>query len=296
MHKKLSTCNFTQTPSLKKQEGKSEGFLGICRAFFVSKVLLFLCLSTPGAGWAQENFFQIINDTTTAVNPDFVSNRGYTVYVSYEGKKFLMDTGISKTSFVKNMKAAGVSLENLDFVFLSHRHRDHTGGLDHILSKRPSLRVYRPPGDSSFWRTRFKDKGLIEVDDHLKVTSNIFLIHTHDELGSAGVKDELSLLILTKKGPYVFTTNSHTDFFAKLEKAKRLAGQDIFFHSGHTARRVSSEETITANARKLKVLNVRQVSPSHSSPSHDRIFKEAFGANYVAARVGQKVTLEPASK
>ncbi len=30
---------------MKKQEGKSEGLLGICRAFFVSKVLLFLCLS-----------------------------------------------------------------------------------------------------------------------------------------------------------------------------------------------------------------------------------------------------------
>ena len=137
---------------------------------------------------------------------------------------------------------------------------------------------------------------MFELKNHLRVSPNVFLIHTHDDSGSRGVTDELALLIITKKGPYLFTTNSHTDFFAKLEEAKRLAGQDIFFHSGHTARRVSSEETITANARKLKALNVRQVSPSHSNPSHDRIFKEVFGANYVTARVGQKVPLEPVSK
>ena len=278
---------------MKKQEGKSEGLLGICRAFFVSKVLLFLCLSTPGAGWAQENFFQIINDTSTAVNPDFALDRGYAVYVSYEGKKFLMDTGISETSLVRNLKAAGVSLDTLDFVLLSHRHDDHTGGLGHIRRKRRSLAIYIPPGGGF---KRFHPEELVEVDDHLKVSPNIFLIHTHDKFGSRGITDELALLILTKKGPYLFTTSSHTDFFATLEKAKRLAGQDIFFHSGHTDRRIASEKTITANATKLKALNVRQVSPSHSTPSHDRIFKEVFGANYVPARVGQKVPLEPAAK
>ncbi len=111
MDTKLGTgCHVTQTPSSKKQEGKSQGFLEICRAFFASKVLLFLCLSTPGAGWAQENFFQIINDTSTLVNPDFALDRGYAVYVSYEGKKFLMDTGIRNTIFVKNMKAYCFSL------------------------------------------------------------------------------------------------------------------------------------------------------------------------------------------
>ena len=39
MKKKLSTgCNFTQTPSLKKQEGKREGSPGIWRVVCVSIV------------------------------------------------------------------------------------------------------------------------------------------------------------------------------------------------------------------------------------------------------------------
>lgn len=291
MDTKLSTgCNFTQTPSLKKQEVKSEGSPGIWRVVCASIILLFICLSAPGVGSAaEENFFQIINGSITSVNQDFTQDYGYAVYVSYEGKKFLMDTGTGKAILVKNMKAAGILLENLDFVFLSHAHPDHTGGLAYIRRKLPSLRIYIPPG-SGFERFN-PDEQLIAVNDYLKVSSNIFLIHTH-----RGSWDELALLIITKKGPYLFTTNSHTNFFATLEKAKRLAGQDIFFHSGHTATRRALAETIAANARKLKALNVRQVSPSHSHPSHDRIFEEVFGANYVAARLGQKVPLEPASK
>ena len=256
-------------------------------------IAIFIFLNAPKIGWADENFFQIINGSGPAVNQDFTLDRGYAVYVSYEGKRFLMDTGISKTSLVRNLNAAGVFLENLDFVLLSHQHRDHTAGLSYIRKERPSLRIYIPSGGGFKY---LNPKGLIEVNDHLKVSSNIFLIHTHDEFGSVGTTDELSLLIVTKKGPYLFTTNSHTDFFLKLEKAEHLAGMDIFFHSGHTARRVSSKELITANATKLKALNVKQVSPSHSSSSHNKIFEEVFGANYLAAVVGQKVPLEPVSK
>ncbi len=291
--KPSTSCNFTQTGSLNEQEEKGEGSPGMWRVVCVSIALLFNCLSAPGAGWAEENFFQIINDISTPVNQDFSRDFGYAVYVNYEGKRFLLDTGKWETNLAKNLEAAGVLLDSLDFVLLSHRHRDHKGGLAYIRSERPSLPIYIPPGGGF---EDFEPEELIEVDDHLRVSPNIFLIHTHNEFGSAGITDELALLIITKKGPYVFTTNSHTDFFVTLEKAKRLAGQDIFFHSGGTARRRSSEETIRANAKKLKALNIRQVSPSHSNSNHDRIFKEVFGANYVASRLGQKVPLEPVLK
>jgi metal-dependent hydrolase (beta-lactamase superfamily II) len=255
-------------------------------------ISIFIVLNVPRPVWAEENFFQIINDSGPAVNEDFTLDRGYSVYVSFDGKRFLMDTGINKISLAKNLQAAGISLEDLDFVLLSHPHRDHISGLSYIRKERPSLSVYVPSGGG------FKflgPKGIIEVDDHLRMSSNIFLIHTYDELGSVHITDELSLLLLTKKGPYLFTTNSHTDFFLKLEKAKHLAGMDVFFHSGHTARRVSSKDLITTHANKLKALKVTQVSPSHSSSSHNKIFEEVFGANYVAAVVGRKVPLEPVS-
>jgi len=51
-----------------------------------------------------------------------------------------------------------------------------------------------------------------------------------------------------------------------------------------------------ANARKMKAMNVKHVSPSHSLPSHDNIFKEVFGTGYVPAMLGKKVPLEPFPK
>ncbi len=294
MDTKLSTgCNFTQAPPLQKQERESEGSPGIWRVVCASIILLFIGLSAPGVGWAEENFFQIINDVTTPVNADFSSDRGYAVYVNYEGKKFLMDTGIGTATLAKNLKAAGVSLDSLDFVFLSHRHPDHTGGLAYVRSERSSLRIYIPPGGGFA-----EPEGLIELKDHLRVSPNVFLIHTHNDSGSRGVTDELSLLIKTKKGPYVFNACSHTGFATILEEAKRVTGQNIFFHSGGTHLQYASEKKITATVEKLKALNVTQVSPSHCSGA-DRVqkaFKVVYGTNYIASRLGEKVPLEPASK
>jgi metal-dependent hydrolase (beta-lactamase superfamily II) len=282
--------NYIQAQNISRleKEGMSYGQLGNWLTAFVLFIASFL--SAPKIGLAEENYFQIINGSIRAVNQDFVQDRGYAIYVSYDGKRFLMDTGIKEKNFARNLKAAEILLDDLDFVFLSHAHRDHIGGAFHIRRERPSLPVYIPPGGG------FIAPEFIEVHDHLSISPNIILVHTHDDNGSGNIKDELSLLIKTSKGPYLFTSNSHTDFFVKLAKAKQLAAQDIFFHSGHTARRVSSEKTIMDNAKKMKNLNVRQASPSHSDPRHDKIFEEVFGANYVEATLGKKVPLDPVSE
>jgi len=242
----------------------------------------------PRTGWAEENYFQIINGTRDAVSDDFIRDSGYSVFVSYDDQKFLFDVGEKKKSFLGNLKAAGITLDEVDFVMLSHRHSDHTRGWSFLRKAQPSLPIYVPPGAGFSHIAEPK-----EVDGHLKITPNIFIIHTHDEMGSLEVTDELSLLIKTKKGPYLFTTNSHTDFITKLEKAKSILGEGVFFHSGHTARRVTPDSEILATAKKMKNLNVKQISPSHSSPNHDKIFERVFGAGYVPAILGKKVPLEP---
>ncbi len=249
---------------------------------------IFISLFLTRSVWAQENFYQIINGSLDAVEDDFKRDRGYSVFVSYDDQKFLFDVGEKKKSFLGNLKAAGIALDEVDFVMLSHRHSDHTRGWSFLRKAQPSLPIYVPPGAGFSHIAESK-----EVDGHLKITPNIFIIHTHDEMGSLEVTDELSLLIKTKKGPYLFTTNSHTDFITKLEKAKSILGEGVFFHSGHTARRVTPDSEILATAKKMKNLNVKQISPSHSSPNHDKIFERVFGAGYVPAILGKKVPLEP---
>ena len=285
--------NFPKNHSSTKQEGNGTN----CRVTWVASVFitcLLIFLIVPRVGWAEENFYQIIIDNTIPVNPDFTPGYSYAVYVSYEGKKFLMDTGETKTSLINNMKAAGILLDDLDFVFVSHRHFDHAGGLRYIRQERPSLPIYIPPGGGIFNPTG--EEKFIEVDNHLRISPNVFIIYTHND--STGVTDELSLLTITKKGPYVFTGGSHTGIATILEEAKHIAEENVFFLSGAVQRRNVPEESIRATAEEIKNLGVTQVSPSHSSAVEysQEIFREVFGTNYIGSRLGQKVPLEPASK
>ena len=238
-------------------------------------------------GCADKSYYQIINGSVEAVNDNFIKDRGYSFYFSYDGKKFLLDTGDNVSSFVDNMKTAGISSEELDFVALSHSHKDHTSGWPQLRKQQPQLPIYIPPGKVFSYSAEFN-----VVNDYLEMSPNITLLHTHDESGSIGIKDELSLLIRTGSGPYLFTTNSHTDFIMKLEKAKGVLGESIFFHSGHIARRISPDDQILATVKKMKEMYVKQVSPSHSHPNHDDIFQEVFGTDYVPAILGKKVPLD----
>jgi len=42
------------------------------------------------------------------------------------------------------MKAKGIDLTELDFAVVSHRHGDHTSGLNHLMTVNPSVKIYVP--------------------------------------------------------------------------------------------------------------------------------------------------------
>ena len=58
---------------------------------------------------------------------------GVSAYIEYGGKKILFDTGNNADIFAHNVQAKGIDLTVLDFVVVSHRHGDHTSGLNYVL-------------------------------------------------------------------------------------------------------------------------------------------------------------------
>lgn len=57
---------------------------------------------------------------------------GLSLLVEVGGHKVLFDTGASDL-FVRNARLMGIDLREVDFLVLSHGHRDHTGGVHHFL-------------------------------------------------------------------------------------------------------------------------------------------------------------------
>src|SRR5512135_740535 len=62
---------------------------------------------------------------------------GFSALVESNGKRILFDTGNNAETFAHNVKASGVDLTKLDFVVISHRHGDHTSGLNYLFSVNP---------------------------------------------------------------------------------------------------------------------------------------------------------------
>lgn len=57
---------------------------------------------------------------------------GLSLLVEVEGHKVLFDTGASDL-FIRNARLMGIDLREVEYLILSHGHRDHTGGLHHFL-------------------------------------------------------------------------------------------------------------------------------------------------------------------
>lgn len=70
---------------------------------------------------------------------------GFSLLIRLGGRRVLFDTGAGEALFA-NAREAGVSLEGLDALVLSHGHYDHTGNLARLLQMNPRLPVYAHPG------------------------------------------------------------------------------------------------------------------------------------------------------
>ena len=69
---------------------------------------------------------------------------GFSAHLDFDGQRILFDTGNNAKTFSENCSALGLDLGSLDYAVISHRHGDHTSGLNHLLKVNPKLAVYTP--------------------------------------------------------------------------------------------------------------------------------------------------------
>ena len=75
----------------------------------------------------------------TAGAGDLLGEWGLSILVEAYGMRLLLDTGQS-ISATHNADILGINLNTIDRIVISHGHRDHTGGLQHLLNKIGSSR------------------------------------------------------------------------------------------------------------------------------------------------------------
>jgi 7,8-dihydropterin-6-yl-methyl-4-(beta-D-ribofuranosyl)aminobenzene 5'-phosphate synthase len=68
------------------------------------------------------------NNTLTQIDADFRGEPGLSFYIECDSKKILFDTGYSDL-FIENAHKMNITLQDIDYIVLSHGHLDHTWGL-----------------------------------------------------------------------------------------------------------------------------------------------------------------------
>ncbi len=75
---------------------------------------------------------------------DLRKDWGFAALVEFNEKRILFDTGNNAQTFAENTSALGVDLGRLDLAAISHRHGDHTSGLNHLLKRNSRIQIYTP--------------------------------------------------------------------------------------------------------------------------------------------------------
>lgn len=101
---------------------------------------------------------------------------GFSCFIEGLEKSILFDTGTKGQILLSNMKNLCIKPAGIDLVILSHAHRDHTGGLDALLSQNPKIEVWLPDFFSSSLKDSIKKKGasIIEVENFKKICEGAY--------------------------------------------------------------------------------------------------------------------------
>ena len=77
-----------------------------------------------------------------------LTEHGLSILLQTERHKILLDTGAGDV-FIRNAEQLGINLNDVDYVFISHGHSDHTGGLHFFLEHNQKAKVLVSPNAMS---------------------------------------------------------------------------------------------------------------------------------------------------
>jgi 7,8-dihydropterin-6-yl-methyl-4-(beta-D-ribofuranosyl)aminobenzene 5'-phosphate synthase len=205
-------------------------------------------------------------------NSELKTGWGFSCLIKTKGKNILFDTGADSETLLSNMGKMGIDPNEIDFIFISHLHKDHTGGLAGILKLKPNLQVYKPESFSS-------------------PTQIINGVWTTGSLGT-DIKEQ-SLIIESEQGLIIITGCAHPGVVNIIKKAKELfPDENIYLVLGGFHLFAASDSELEIIINDFKKLGVQKVAPCHCSGDRAReLFKEEYKENFIENGVGKIIEI-----
>ena len=251
---------------------------------------------------------------------------GYSALVEYGGKRVLFDTGGDNDNFAYNVKTLGVDLTRLDLVVISHRHGDHTSGLNYVLSINPGVRIYTPaegvfgtpfspallklinlkvesvPEDLRYFGgnppermtagTPWLGANFSQIREASEVLPGFFLFSTLSDVTGTKEMNEISMAIRTPQGIVLIAGCSHPGIEKILETASKIDSRIYSVLGGfHLVDIADGEVTRLALSFRDK-WKIERMAPGHCTGQFAfSEFIRVYGSKFDHAGLGSVITL-----
>ena len=131
-------------------------------------------------------------------------SKGNCSYIETASARFLIDIGITYQKLKQELEKMNLEINDIDFLFLTHAHNDHTSGLK-VLLKHSDLKVFANKLIIKELTTEIPKDRLLLYENNFKIFStNITIFNTsHDAKGSVGfliTDSNISLVYITDTG------------------------------------------------------------------------------------------------
>jgi 7,8-dihydropterin-6-yl-methyl-4-(beta-D-ribofuranosyl)aminobenzene 5'-phosphate synthase len=246
---------------------------------------------------------------------------GFAALVEYGGKRVLFDTGNNADIFEHNVTRLGVDLTRLDAAVISHRHGDHTTGLDFLLTRNPGVRIYAPQ-EGAFFKSstpraflthqpglppelRYADlpEGRTsgtpwpEANFHVvtgtrEILPGFYVLTTQSRKPGTMEMNEVSLAIRTARGLAVVVGCSHPGIETILTEAATIDPRLYTVTGGFHLVMTPREEVERIAGLLRDQLKVERVAPGHcTSELGFAVFLERFKDRFDRAGLGAAIPL-----
>ena len=251
---------------------------------------------------------------------------GLSVYIEYEGRNILLDTGASDL-FLKNAAGLGKDIASVDYAVLSHAHYDHSDGMRAFFARNPAAPFYlrESSGENCYAKkwifhkyiglprgilAEYKGR-IVYAQGDFSLCPGVYLVpHKTAGLEEIGRRNrmylltrggwkpddfshEQSLVFDTADGLVIFNSCSHGGAAAIIDEVKQtFPGRPVRALIGGFHIFSRPEEEVRQLARAIKDTGVGEIYTGHCTGDRAwRVLKEELGGMAHQLSVGLVIQL-----
>ena len=263
----------------------------------------------------------IVFENHAGYRKGLIGYHGFSALVEANGYRVLVDTGTDGKVLLNNMSELGISPDDIDALFITHGHYDHTGGLRELLSARTeALDIYAHPGIFKrrlALKPKKREIGIPFTREELEELGGRFILSDKSKeilpgFISSGeieritwdravgyfpdgskdpVRDDMALIVEEGSKSVVITGCGHSGIINIAIHSKKLTNNRIAALIGGFHLKGIERSLLDEAVKKLRELEIEKLYPGHCTGIEEFAYLWSKFGNVEGIHVGKEIKI-----